>query len=232
MNINDFLLSGLWMLITLFVYCISVFLNKNIKVFSFFVPVLISAAMIITLIYLTNTNAGKYLYYTKFLNGLINPATIAMAIPLSKQIPIIRKRFKLIFLTVFVGCVSSVSVTAFLCYLFKFPIKTMISMLPKAATMPLAIPVVDLFNGFIAVTILTLAVTGVATRFFGDVLFKFMNKNISTEGRGFIIGLSGHAIGAASCYEKSEVEGAWASLALCLNGIATCILLVGIFMLF
>src|SRR3989454_8024268 len=94
---------------------------------------------------------------------------------------------------------------------------------PKSATMPIAMAVSDAIGGLPALTALTVAITGISGAIMSRGLLDLL-KIDDLAARGFAVGLTAHAIGTARALQVSEIEGAFAGLAMGLNGVATALL--------
>jgi putative effector of murein hydrolase len=81
----------------------------------------------------------------------------------------------------------------------------------------------DAIGGLPALTALAVALTGISGAIMSRGLLKLLRID-DLAARGFAVGLTAHAIGTARAFQVSEVEGAFAGLAMGLNGVATTLL--------
>ena len=73
-------------------------------------------------------------------------------------------------------------------------------------------------------------VTGIIGACFADMIFRFIGVS-DPRAKGVALGTVAHAVGTAKAVSDSTVAGAFASVALCVNGILTAIFLPLIFWL-
>lgn len=97
---------------------------------------------------------------------------------------------------------------------------TLVSLAPKSVTTPIAMGIAEKLGGLPSLT----AVLVVSTGIIGAVTAKYVLDALGIRDwavRGFATGLAAHAIGTARAFQVSEEAGAFAGLAMGLNGLAT-----------
>ena len=101
---------------------------------------------------------------------------------------------------------------------------TLLSLAPKSSTMPIAMGVAEKIGGVPALAAMAVAVTGIGGAIMARPIFNLLGLR-DPAVRGFSVGLTAHAIGTARAMQVNDVAGAFAALALGLNGIATALLM-------
>lgn len=91
------------------------------------------------------------------------------------------------------------------------PRETLLSLAPKSATMPIAMPLAEQAGGLASLTAVAVAVTGIAGAIMARGLFNLLRVR-DPAVRGFAIGLGAHAIGTARALQVNETAGAFAAL--------------------
>ncbi|HNL23011.1 MAG TPA: LrgB family protein [Rhodocyclaceae bacterium] len=97
---------------------------------------------------------------------------------------------------------------------------TVLSLAPKSATTPIAMGVAEQIGGIPSLT----AVLVIATGIFGAVLAIPLFDRLRVRDpavRGFALGVASHGIGTARAFQIDEETGAFAALAMGLNGVFT-----------
>jgi putative effector of murein hydrolase len=105
--------------------------------------------------------------------------------------------------------------------------ETLLSLAPKSVTAPIAMGVAEKIGGLPSLT----AVLVVSTGILGAVLARGTLNVLRIQDhavRGFSVGLAAHGIGTARAFQVSETMGAFAGLAMGLNGLATAFLFPGL----
>ena len=93
-------------------------------------------------------------------------------------------------------------------------------MLPKSITMPIGIGVAEELGGYVAITVASIAITGILGNIFAETVCKVFGIQ-EPIAKGIAIGCSSHAMGTVKALEMGEVEGAMSSLSIALAGILT-----------
>ena len=97
------------------------------------------------------------------------------------------------------------------------------SLAPKSATMPVAMPVAESMGGSVPLSAVAVALTGISAAVLSGGLFGLLGiRNEMVQG--FALGAAAHAIGTARAFQVGEVAVGFAALAMGLNAIATSIL--------
>jgi len=222
-------MSDIWwsLPLTLAVFFAARLLAAKVKI-SLINPLLISMAVIIPLLLLINMPYARYFQGSEILNHLLQPAVVALAVPLYEQMHQIRARWKSIISVCFIGCLTAmISGTAIALWLGATP-EIAATILPKSVTTPIAMAVSDSLHGIPAISAICVLVAGILGAVFGHLLLNLLRVR-SKAARGLAIGNASHALGTARCAELDFQEGAFSSLALVICGIITSLLAPFIF---
>lgn len=194
-------------------------------------PVAIAVAVVVAVLSATGTPYRTYFEGAQFVHFLLGPATVALAIPLFTQLARLKRMLLPLLLSLLVGsltaCVSAVAIG----WALGASPESIRSLAPKSITTPIAMGVAEKIGGLPSLT----AVLVVATGIFGAISASYLFNTLRIRDpavRGFSIGLAAHGIGTARAFQVSEESGAFSALAMCLNGIATALLLPLLFRAF
>ena len=163
-----------------------------------------------------------FAYYQdiNWLNFLLGPATVALAVPLYRQLPLLRELAGPLLVTLFFGATFACASALLLAWWLGATQETLLSLMTKSITTPIAITVTEEIGGITSVAGGSVILTGVAG--ITTISWLFERLNIRDDRLwGFCLGLAAHAIGTSRAFERSPVAGAFASLALCLTGAFT-----------
>jgi putative effector of murein hydrolase len=108
--------------------------------------------------------------------------------------------------------------------LFDASLPTQLSLAPKSVTTPIAMGIAESIGGIPSLTAVLVIATGILGAVAGRYVFNFLRIN-DPAIRGFAIGIASHGIGTARAFQISEQSGAFAALAMGLNGALTALLL-------
>jgi len=186
-------------------------------------PVAIAIALVSIALLASGMSYQRYFAGAQFVHFLLGPATVALAVPLARQLPRMRRAFLPLLAALFCGCVTAiVSAVAVVVLLGGSP-ELARTVGPKSATTPIAMAVSERLAGVPALT----AVLVIGTGIFGAVSARFLFNGLriaSPAARGFALGVAAHGIGTARAFQVSAEMGAFAGLGMGLNGILTALL--------
>lgn len=191
-------------------------------------PLLVSIVAIIPILLLIHMPYARYFQGSNILNQLLQPAVVALALPLYEQIHQIRARWKSIISICFIGSISAmVSGTAIALWMGATP-EIAATILPKSVTTPIAMAVSTSLKGVAPITAICVVLAGVLGAVFGHMVLNFLHIHTKIA-RGLALGNASHALGTARCAELDFEEGAFSSMALVICGIITSLLAPFIF---
>ena len=187
-------------------------------------PVLLAVVFLVSLLALTGTPYQTYFDGAQFVHFLLGPATVALAIPLYAQVKRVKAMFWPILISLVVGCLTAALSAMAVGKLFGASLATLLSLAPKSVTTPIAMGIAERTGGLPSLTAVLVITTGilgaVGARYLFDAL-KIKDQAV----RGFAIGIASHGIGTARAFQVSEQCGAFAALAMGLNGALTALLI-------
>jgi len=206
-------------LLTLSGFWVGILIYNKFK-FSFLQPILTATILIIVVLKIGNIDYEVYKAQNAFLNFMLAPAAVVLAVPLYKNIHILKKNV----VPVVMGIVCGSIVTMGSCIIFGKILGTnkeiIVSMVPKGVTNPIAIEVSQIIGGIPELTIALVVFTGIFGGSFGPEVIKFLGiKN--KIAKGIALGSMCHAVGTARAFKEGEIEGAMSSLAMGIAGIFT-----------
>lgn len=186
-------------------------------------PVLVAVVTLIVLLKLTHTDYQTYFQGAQFVHFLLGPATVAIALPLYRQLHALRRSAPAVAAALVIGsAVASLSAMALAKALGAAP-QTVLSMAPKSVTTPIAMGVAEQIGGLPSLTAALVLITGIIGAVVGPWLLDRL-KIRDQRARGLAMGTASHGIGTARALAESQTAGAFAGLAMGLNGVVTALL--------
>lgn len=186
-------------------------------------PVLIAVAVLVVFLTLTATSYETYFAGAQFVHFLLGPATVALAIPLYTQFHRVRAMWLPVAVGLIVGSLTATISAVLVGRLFGASLSTQLSLAPKSVTTPIAMGIAERIGGIPSLTAVLVIITGILGAVGARYVFDAM-KLRDPAIRGFAIGVASHGIGTARAFQVNEQSGAFAALAMGLNGALTAIL--------
>ena len=213
-----------WLGLTVLVYLAMLALYRRSGAHPTLIPVLTSVLVLVGLLVATGTPYADFARGTQPLTLLIGPATVLLAVPLFHQWPRVRAIWKPLAVALLVGSATAIVSAVGIAWALGGSWETLASLAPKSATMPIAMPVAEHMGGVAALTAVAVAITGIVGTMVSQPLLRWLRVDGDPVVRGVALGLTAHAIGMARDLQLHPVAGAFAALAMGLNGILTSLL--------
>ena len=221
----------LWLTLTLLAYQCGDWLFTRSGANPLCNPVLVTVSILVGLLAISGTEYKTYFGGAQFVHFLLGPATVALAIPLYRQIEAIKKSFLAIVIALLTGSLTAMGSAVGIAWMLGATKPVLLSLAPKSVTSPIAMGIAEQIGGIPSLTAVMVILTGIVGATFGAwVLDRVRVKD--DMARGLAFGVAAHGIGTARAMHLSPVSGAFAGLAMGLNGLATALLLpalVGLF---
>lgn len=187
-------------------------------------PVLVAIVLVAGVLLVTGVDYADYFDGAQYIGFLLGPATVALALPLHRQAPHIRRAAAPILVSVVTGAVCAVVAAILGTKALGGSDQLALTMAPKSATTPIAIALAESSGGLPALTAVLTVLTGVLGAVAAPRVLTLMGVH-DQRVRGFAIGMSSHGIGTSRAYHESPLAGAFSGLALALNALATAVAL-------
>ncbi|MEG3619452.1 LrgB family protein [Magnetovibrio sp. PR-2] len=187
-------------------------------------PVLIAVVLLVGLLMVTGTDYRTYFDGAQFVHFMLGPATVALAVPLYQQFQKVKKSFVLILVSIVTGSTVAALSAIGVAWLMGTTQETLLSLAPKSVTAPIAMGIAEATGGVPSLTAVLVILTGILGAVLGTWTLNALRIK-DWRARGLAMGTASHGIGTARALQVNEIAGAFASLAMGLNGLATAVLL-------
>ncbi len=199
--------------------------KTNLALFN---PLFVSAFLIICVLVLLHIPYESFNIGASYLTYLLTPATVCLALPLYREIKILKKHFKTMMIALLAGCLTCFLLVILLALFFKLENDFARSLLPKSITTAIAIGVSEEIGGISGITVAAVVITGILSAMIyvetpTNPIFELFNIH-HPIAQGLALGAAGHAIGTSKALEMGEIQGAMSSLAIVVMGILTVVL--------
>ena len=194
-------------------------------------PLIIGTPFIAILLVLMSVDFDQYYKANGLLSWLLGPATVALAVPLSKYLKQMSKVIPILTIAVlFGGFFAAVSALSLALWLTSEPIM-MLSIAAKSVTTPIAMVITQQLGGLVTLITPIVLFTGIVGILVAPQVFQVFGLQ-DERWQGLILGVTAHAIGTLKAFEKSPRCGAFSTIGMGLNGIWTSLFLVPMVQIF
>ncbi|MDP4027106.1 LrgB family protein [Methylobacterium sp. NEAU 140] len=187
-------------------------------------PTLVAIVIVVALINATGVSYATYLRGAGFIQFLLAPTVVLLAVPLYRQTSLIRASGGLIAAALLVGMPTGVLSAVGIAWALGASQSTLLSIAPKGVTTGIAIGISEAIGGVPALTAVLVISTGIVGAIAGPAIQRWLHVE-DDRVTGLAIGIAGHGVGTARALQISEVAGAFAGLGMSLNGVLTGVLL-------
>lgn len=183
-------------------------------------PLLIGTVCIMAVLSLLKIEYRHYMEGAKYISYLLTPATVCLAVPLYRQLGLLRQNLKAVAGGIASGVLACLLSVFLLAKLFGLSHEQYVTLLPKSITTAIGLGISEELGGITTITVAVIIVTGIL----GNIIAEFVYKIFHIEepvAKGLALGTASHAIGTARAMEMGEIEGAMSSLAIAVAGLVT-----------
>ena len=210
----------LWLAVTVAAYLAGRLVQHLCRGSAFASPVLIAVILVAAVVLATGTSYPTYFAGAQFINFLLGPATIALAIPLAKNLAFVRSNLHSIGVALLAGSATSIMSGVAIVWLLGGSRIVALSMAPKAVTTPIAMAVSQQIGGVPALTAVLAILGGIVAAIVGQqMLHGFRIRDWRVHG--LAAGVAGSGVAAAQVASRDELCAAFAALGIGLNGLLT-----------
>ncbi|WP_243371643.1 LrgB family protein [Geotalea sp. SG265] len=221
----------LWLTLTLIAYQIGSWLFRRLDCSPLLNPVLTAVILLVVLLKISGTDYQTYFRGAQFIHFLLGPATVALAIPLYREVHAVKAAFLPIMVALFIGSLTGIASAVGIGWLLGGDKVILLTMAPKSVTTPIAMGISEKIGGLPSLTAVVVVLTGITGAVIGDFVLK--RTRVKDEmACGMALGVASHGVGTAHAIQRGRVAGAFSALAMALNGLLTAIILPLIVALF
>jgi len=216
---------------TLLAYALCVRLQRRARGHAMANPVALAIVLLVALLLLTNLPYATYFASARPLHFLLGPATVALAVPLARELPRLRRLLWPVGAGLLTGNLAAACSAIFLAKVLGATRQVTLSLAPKSVTTPIAMGISEKIGGLPSLTAVLVITTGVV----GAVVGPWFLDRLGIEDptvRGTAMGVGAHGLGTAAIYQESSEAGAYSGLAMGLSGMITALLLPALVTMF
>jgi len=213
----------LWLAATLAAYTVADWLSARAGRHPLANPVVIATAVLALLLAVTGTDYATYFEGAQFVHFLLGPATVALAVPLWRNLRAVRAALLPLTAALLAGSATAVASAVLIAWAVGAPPTILASLAPKSVTTPIAMGLAETLGGIPTLTAVLVIATGILGAMTVTPLMNALGIR-DWAARGFAVGLTSHGIGTARAFQVNEVAGTFAGIGMGLNGAMTALL--------
>jgi len=213
-----------WIIITMSAYKAGILIYEKTGKHALLQPIVIAYVIMLPILIIAHIPYKQYFESVSILHFFLGPATVALALPLYKNLKLIRAYLLPIFITLFAGGIFTILSAVGILWLLGASKITMLSMTTKSVTAPITLITAQDIGANASLAIGFVVITGLLGALFGTFVFKLL-KIKHDAAKGFALGLISHAVGTARAFEISENAAAFSALAMGLIGVLIAVFL-------
>ncbi len=194
-------------------------------------PVLIAIALLAGALLATGIDYRAYFSGAQFVHFLLGPATVALAVPLYRQLEMVRASAAAAILSVVLGGAFAALAGVGLALALDAAPEVTASLAPRSVTTPVAMGIAERIGGLPSLTAVVVILSGITGAALGPLVLDLVRVR-DWRARGLAIGTASHGIGTARALSVNATAGAFSGLAMGLNALATALLLPLLWALF
>lgn len=205
--------------ITIAAFILATIINKRWSN-PFTTPLFLATVVVVFILLLFKIPYDNYNQSAKYLTYFLMPVTVCFAVPMYRQLPLLKKHIWTILFAMLVGVIASVVSVCLVVALLGLADVIARSLVSISVTTALAIGITRKLGGIVSLTVSAVIITGILGASVSDKLCKWM-KLKNPISRGLAIGNASHAAGTVKAMEMGHIEGSFSSLAIVLSGLMT-----------
>lgn len=209
------------MFVSVAAYLVGMALKKKLG-WAILNPLLVAILLVMALLKATGISYGDYNQGVSYISYFLTPATVCLAIPLYKQLELLKKNLAAVLCGITTGVAGSVLSIFAMSLVFRLEHVHYVSLLPKSITTAIGMGVAEEAGGIVTITIVSIIFTGILGNIVAEGWFKLVGIR-EPIAKGLALGTAAHAIGTSKALELGEVEGAMSSLSIAVAGLMTVI---------
>jgi predicted murein hydrolase (TIGR00659 family) len=176
-------------------------------------PIFVAPLLLVILLLLAGLPYQAYMAGGQWLAFLLGPATVAFAIPMYKNGPVLRRHALEIGSGVALGSLVALLSSILPALWMHLSPETTSSLAPRSVTTPIAMEISRSIGGVPTMTAVFVMITALVGLVVGPLLIRTLSLR-SPVARGALLGMGAHGAGTARAFEFGSLEGTIASLSM------------------
>jgi putative effector of murein hydrolase len=215
--------------VTIGSYLLAQWVQKKAGGHSLLNPIVIAIIMVIAYLIYFDIPYPLYLEGVDFMNLLLGSVTVAFAIPLYNQLPLIRQSIVAISIAIFVACFVAAFSAYYLAGFMGASKDIQLAIAEKSVTIAIAISIANKIGADPALSVFFVFTTGIIGSVIATGIFSIC-KIEDEKAIGLSLGVACHGLGLARAIQYSETAGVFAAIGMSLMGFFSGVILPIVFL--
>ena len=208
--------------ITIAMFMLAVLINRRWPN-PFTTPLFLATVLVVCILTGMGISYESYNAGARYITYFLVPVTVCFAVPMYRQLPLLRRHMVPIILAIVIGVFASIMTVCLICIAFGLGDIVARSLAAISVTTAIAIGITEKLGGVVALTVSSVIVTGILGASVSDVVCRWLGLT-HPIARGIAIGNASHAAGTTKAMQMGHIEGAMSSLAIVISGLTTAVL--------
>ncbi|MND46040.1 Inner membrane protein YohK [compost metagenome] len=213
----------LWLSLSLLAFVVGQQVQRRCAGAAWVNPVLIAIVLMVVVLQATGTGYDTYYAGAQFINFLLGPATVALAVPLALNLSHVRRSLSGVGLALLAGSLTTTLSGVALVWLLGGDRSVALSMAPKSVTTPIAMALAEEVGGVPALTASLAIAGGIVAAVLGRSVLGWLRVD-DWRAHGLAAGVAGSGVAAAQIAPLSGLGAAFAAVGIGLNGLLTAVI--------
>ncbi len=214
---NNFILGMMFLLLTITIFYGSKKLYRMMPN-PFTLPIFVTSCLLIILLFAGDIPYQTYMLGGQWIDLFLGPIVVSLALPLYRQLDLIKKYARTIFIGIFAGSVVGVITGILGARFLGFDEWLIQSVAAKSVTTPVALSITETAGGNLSFAAVFVMIAGISGAMFGPSIVRMCGIK-HPVARGIGIGTASHAIGTAKALELGQLEGAVSALSMTISAV-------------
>ncbi|BDF95180.1 LrgB family protein [Pseudoalteromonas haloplanktis] len=186
-------------------------------------PVLMTIMLLALLLISCSLPYSQLANDSQLLTSLLEPAIVALALPLYQQFIHIRNNLILILISCSIGIINATVMATLLSAAFDAPPQLAASVAALSVTTPITLLVTESLGGIPSLAATMVIFIGILGALFALMILRLVGVH-NHQAQGVAIGTTFHAIGTAAVLTEPQKISAFASVAMALSALLTALI--------
>lgn len=184
----------------------------------FTLPIFLSSIILVIFLLTSDISYHFYMVGGKWIDLFLGPVVVSLALPLYRQLPLIKKYTTSIFIGIMAGSIVGVVSGIIFAKVLDFDRLIIETVAAKSVTTPVALSITNTAGGNLSLAAVFVMFAGISGAMFGPWVIRIC-KIEHPVAKGLGIGTAAHAIGTAKALELGELEGAISALSMTISAV-------------
>ncbi|MGP4042550.1 LrgB family protein [Gracilibacillus sp. D59] len=184
----------------------------------FTLPIFLTSGILIMLLGFSDISYQAYMHGGQWIDLFLGPIVVALALPLYRQLDLIKKYVRTISIGIFAGSIIGIVTGIAGAKMLGFEDWIIQSVAAKSVTTPVALSITDTAGGNLSFAAVFVMIAGISGAMFGPVILRLLRIQ-HPVARGLGIGTASHAIGTSKALELGELDGAVSALSMTISAV-------------